>query len=312
VKTKRVLIVEDDPSVAFLLREGLSDLGDEFQVSSVRSGEDALRQMETDRWDLVVTDNRMPGITGLELVETLKTKAPSTLTILITAYGSDDVQQAAQRLNVHHYLTKPFPLADLRRVIQEAFALSRNAEPTTEPAELPPPLKIALSGDGGVGKTTLIRRLCTGKFNGERRMTIGVDFHLYDLDVRNTTARLIVWDVSGQDHFAFTRRAFYRGSKAVGLVYAVDDRSSFLRTAQWYEEIRSIIPGVPMVLAGNKCDQDRQVTFAEGATLARQWDVPFFETSCVSGTSVEEYFTTLADYAVSFAKVRTRRLTQSQ
>ena len=72
-------------------------------------------------WDLVLTDHCMPGMTGLKLIETLQTLSPATRTILITAYGTDELEQAAQRLHVYRYMTKPFPLGDLKRVVQSAL-----------------------------------------------------------------------------------------------------------------------------------------------------------------------------------------------
>jgi len=299
--TRRVLLVEDETTVAFLMKESLLDLGAEYQIEVASSGEEALAKMETVEWDVVVTDQRMPGITGLELIETLKDKAPATRAVLMTAFSTDEVRQAAQRLNVHNYLTKPFPLAALRRVVQDAVALKyadAKEPPSPEPAPTLP-LKITLGGNGNVGKTTLIRRLCTGKFEAARLMTIGVDFHLYEIANEVATRRLVVWDVSGQDQFEFTRRAFYRGSKAVGLVYAVDDRASFELLPKWYEEIRAILPTVPVVLAANKGDMPRCVSEDEGRARAREWEAPLFVTSCLTGEGVHDFFHAIAHAAAN-------------
>jgi len=300
--SKHVLVAEDDATVALLIKDGLADLGATFDVETVSSGEEALERVKEGKWDLVVTDQRMRGMSGLQLIESLKDKMPAALTILITAYGSDEVEQAARRLNVYHYMTKPFPLVDLKRVIEEALAYSQDVEPPAPDGEREKQaLKMSLGGDGNVGKTTLIRRLCTGKFDSARVMTIGVDFHLYDIQHDDRATRLIVWDVSGQDQFEFTRRAFYRGSKAVGLVYDVSRRTSFERLPKWREEIRAILPNVPFVLAGNKTDLTRQVSTAEGLALAKAWRVPFFETCCVHGGGVREFFHALTHYAIDFS-----------
>ncbi len=295
---KRVLVAEDDANVAFLIKDGLTDLGANFEIETVSSGEEALKRIGEGTWDLVVTDYRMNGITGLELIKAIKAKVPATLTILMTGYGTDEIEQAAQQLQVYRYLTKPFPLVQLKQVIEEALAYTQNTEPPSPSIKTPQTLKITLGGDGNVGKTTLIKRICTGKFDAARVMTIGVDFHLYDIQHDSHPARLIVWDVSGQDQFAFTRRAFYRGSKAVGIVYAVNDRASFERLPLWHAEIRAILPNVPFVLAGNKSDLERQVSPAEGQALARAWGVPFIETSCLSGDGVREFFHLLAELAL--------------
>ena len=298
---KRVLIVEDNARVATLIKNDLADLNSDLEVEAVVSGEDALKQIEQSAWNLVVTDNRMPSINGLELIETLRERAPSTLTVLTTAFGSDELEQAAHRLNVFHYMTKPFPLKDLQLVIKDALKLeesNKDAAPSVEGEIWQQSVKITLGGDGGVGKTTLIRRLCTGNFEETRRMTIGVDFHLYDLRHNQSTTRLIVWDVSGQDRFAFTRRAFYRGSKSVGLVYAVNNRLSFEHLVTWRNEIREILPAAPLALVGNKIDAAREVRIDEGATLAQAWGVPFFETSCLTGVGVEDFFAALTEEAI--------------
>jgi two-component system response regulator (stage 0 sporulation protein F) len=122
MKKKRVLLVEDDRNVALVIKDSLADSDAASEVEIVASGEEALQRMAQRAWDLVLTDHCMPGMTGLKLIETLKTISPTTRTILITAYGTDELEQAAERLNVYHYMTKPFPLGDLKRVVQSALA----------------------------------------------------------------------------------------------------------------------------------------------------------------------------------------------
>ncbi len=121
-KKKSVLLVEDDHNVALVLRDGLTDLDVAPEIEIVASGEEALQRMAHRDWDLVLTDHRMPGMTGLDLIETLKTLAPATRTILITAYDSAELEQAANRLNVYRYMPKPIPLSDLKRVVQSALS----------------------------------------------------------------------------------------------------------------------------------------------------------------------------------------------
>ena len=297
----RILVVEDDTRIALLIKDGLADLGENYHVEAVGSAEEALRRIERAVWDLVITDQQMPGMTGLELIQALKDKAPGVLTILMTGFGSEAIEQAAARLNVNHYVTKPFTLEALERVVLAALEIRRNAHAPApvERKEAPPPvIKVTLAGDGNVGKTTLIRRLCAGTFDASRVMTIGVDFHVYDVPRNQHATRLIIWDVSGQDQFAFTRRAFYRGSRSVGLAYDVSTRSSFERLPQWRAEIQSALPRVPIVLVGNKIDLPRQVETEEGRALAQAWNVAFFETSSFTGDGVKDLFSVLADVSV--------------
>ena len=214
----------------------------------------------------------MPGTSGLELIQRVKAIAPATLTILITAYGSGEVEQAAHRLNVRHYMAKPFPLVELKRVVQDA---------------------LTLQGDDGNSPIPSIE-------------------HIPDIQHGKSPVHLTVWDLSGQERFAFTRRAFFRGSKAVGLVYAVSARESFERLLRWHAEIREFLPTAPLVLVGNKIDLERQVTWAEGQSLAQAWGVPFFETSCVSGQGVGEFFGVLTQVAVNHCGSRTSKETASK
>jgi DNA-binding NtrC family response regulator len=88
---KRILLVEDDSKIAFVIGEYLTSLGPDYEIKSAASAEQALKEMDQGAWDLVITDNRMSGISGIELIESLKEKSPSTFTILMTGYGSHEV-----------------------------------------------------------------------------------------------------------------------------------------------------------------------------------------------------------------------------
>lgn len=119
---KRVLIVDDEEKVVFFLRESLEELGQDFNIGTAGSAEEALAKIERHPYDLVISDLRMPGLDGLHLLETIKEKHPSTRFILMTAYGSDEVKARAQRLDAYHYITKPFHVSDLLRVARDALA----------------------------------------------------------------------------------------------------------------------------------------------------------------------------------------------
>lgn len=119
----RILIVEDEEKVAFFLKEGLSDLENGYNVLSTPSAEEALKTLDSHNFDLVITDFRLPGRNGLELISELRASHPHTATMLITAYGSDELEAAAYRQNVVRYLAKPFRLAKFVAVVQEILPL---------------------------------------------------------------------------------------------------------------------------------------------------------------------------------------------
>ena len=118
---KRILIVDDEESVAFFLAEHLTELGADYQVETARSGEEALALMDRQSFDLIVTDLRMPGINGLDLIEQARRRSPHTRLILMTAYGNQRVETTAYQLGACRYLAKPFRIQDLVSAVQAAL-----------------------------------------------------------------------------------------------------------------------------------------------------------------------------------------------
>jgi len=106
MKIERVLIVDDDPVMRDFLVETL--LAMELDVYSAASGADALEVAKKAPPDLMITDMQMPKMTGLELIKRMKGLYPSTMIVVITAYGSIDNAVEAMRLGAFNYLLKPF------------------------------------------------------------------------------------------------------------------------------------------------------------------------------------------------------------
>lgn len=157
-----------------------------------------------------------------------------------------------------------------------------------------PVAKVVVAGDGGVGKTSLIRQYCTGMFQDSRVMTIGVDFQVQNVAVDGRTIKLSIWDIAGQERFGSFRAAFYRGAQAVGLVYDVTDILSFENLANWQREIAQVAPKAPLCVVGNKIDRIRVVPRERAEGWAGQLGSSYIETSALSGEGVDELFTTLA------------------
>jgi small GTP-binding protein len=179
-----------------------------------------------------------------------------------------------------------------------------------------PIYKVTLVGDGNVGKTSLVRRFCEGKFDESRILTIGVDFQVKTVQLGERLIRLSIWDVAGQERFRAFRDQFYSGTLAVALIYDVTSPASFFDLMRWREEVRSSVPGVPMVVIGNKKDLGPVVPPGEAEGWARfEGKMPFLQTSALTGDNVEELFQGLAYLAykhkesqIELEKLRTHYL----
>ena len=114
---KKVLIVDDEETLTWSMAKSLSRDVDKYQVVVANSGREALDTLKTSRIDLVISDIRMPDINGLDLLVRIKKEHPQTKVIIMTAYGSSDVQKEASRRGSLFYIEKPFEIADIRRII---------------------------------------------------------------------------------------------------------------------------------------------------------------------------------------------------
>ena len=114
IRPKRILVVDDEETLVFFLKQGLQEISVACYVDVASSGEDALTKLTYNRYDLLVTDLKMPGISGFTLVEVARSLHPDIKVILMTAFGSREVQDEAKSLKVEGYLTKPFPTVQLQ------------------------------------------------------------------------------------------------------------------------------------------------------------------------------------------------------
>ncbi len=160
-----------------------------------------------------------------------------------------------------------------------------------------PIVKVVVAGDGAVGKTSLIRRYSAGMFIASRVMTIGVDFQTAIVEVKGQKIKLSIWDIAGQDRFDSFRGSFYRGARAVALVYDVTDRLSWDNLPRWQAEIAKIAPAARYVVVGNKIDLYRTVQREEAETWANSQGFPYIETSALTEIGVKEFFNTLGELA---------------
>ena len=126
----RVLLVEDDQTQRELLTELLEEEG--FKVVSASSAERALDLFRRESFDVVITDVRLGGMGGLELLKKLKELEPSVEVIVITAFSSVDDAVKAIKLGAFHYITKPFEPEVLINLLKKACKLRALSKPSKE------------------------------------------------------------------------------------------------------------------------------------------------------------------------------------
>lgn len=115
-----LLIVEDEATTSWALSEGLADDG--YTIDTFRTAEDALEWLKTHRSDLVISDLRLPGLSGLELAAKLRRGRHAQPVLLVTAYVNAEVLRDCERAGVAECFSKPFAVDALRRSVRRALA----------------------------------------------------------------------------------------------------------------------------------------------------------------------------------------------
>ncbi len=116
---KRVLVVDDEQNS----REGLSKIltKEGYVVHTAENGKKALIEAENNKFDLIITDLRMPEMDGIEVLEKLRKKNKDMGVVIVTAYGEVNSYLKSMNLGAFEYLNKPIHLEELRRVINKAL-----------------------------------------------------------------------------------------------------------------------------------------------------------------------------------------------
>src|SRR2546425_1691878 len=120
---ERILVVDDEVSTLTLFQRILEKEG--YAVVCATSGEEALQQLKTQRFDLAISDLRMPGLTGIELVREAKALNPNLPCIVLTGYGTVHSAVAVMKEGAYDYLTKPVNDDELKLVVRKALDLHR-------------------------------------------------------------------------------------------------------------------------------------------------------------------------------------------
>jgi DNA-binding NtrC family response regulator len=113
-----ILVLDDEPIVGKRLRPALGKLGHDVDV--VTSGSEAVQRIEERVYDIVVSDIRMEGVDGMQVLRRARARSSRTLVIMITGFATVDAAREALTLGAFDFIAKPFKLDDLRATIARA------------------------------------------------------------------------------------------------------------------------------------------------------------------------------------------------
>jgi DNA-binding NtrC family response regulator len=118
-KRFRIAVIDDEPIVGREVKRGLSR--EPYDVEVFGDGESALKRFTETEFDVLLCDLNLPGMSGLEILKSVRARYPRSEVILITAYGSVDSAIEAIRAGAFHYVTKPIKIAELRLLVSRAL-----------------------------------------------------------------------------------------------------------------------------------------------------------------------------------------------
>jgi small GTP-binding protein len=168
--------------------------------------------------------------------------------------------------------------------------------------------KVIVLGDGAVGKTSIVHRYVTEKFQKRYTATIGVDILNKSVkitkEVTDYEVNLNLWDIGGQDSFKLVRGKFYKQAIAALLIFDITNRKSFDNLKEWIKETYdNVEQEIPFIMIGNKVDlvDNRAISNEEVQKRAKELGISLvIETSAVTGEGIDQAFNYLAHTIIDY------------
>jgi two-component system NtrC family response regulator len=126
MKPKTILVVDDDESLRRITQLQLEEAG--YSATTAADGDEALRRMEEDPPALLITDLKMPGISGMDLLKRVREQYPQTAVVMVTAFGTVQTAVTAMKAGAYDYITKPIDYEELMLVVNRAVEHGRLVE----------------------------------------------------------------------------------------------------------------------------------------------------------------------------------------
>ncbi len=211
--------------------------------------------------------------------------------------------------NIDQFIPYAYIIAEKISSILSNHEISLNIPTLTKEGEIILPAeqdnkknvkKITIVGSEAVGKSKLAHMYCGVNINenGAYKPTLGISINEKELQISsNFSLYLYLLDLSGLKSLVKIRKFYYKYSNAVLIVFDYTNMDSFNNISGWIEESRHFSKNeqIPIVLIGNKIDknENRLDIKSQASKLADQYNIPFFETSALTGEGIDELFTFL-------------------
>nr|ABD65418.1 Ran [Suberites domuncula] len=154
--------------------------------------------------------------------------------------------------------------------------------------------KLVLVGDGGIGKTTFVKRHVTGEFEKKYVATVGVEVHPLVFYTNKGPIRFNVWDTAGQEKLGGLRDGYYIQGQCGIIMFDVTSRVTYKNVPNWHRDLTRVCPNIPIVMCGNKVDiKDRKVK-AKTIVFHRKKNLQYYDISAKSNYNFEKPFLWLA------------------
>lgn len=157
--------------------------------------------------------------------------------------------------------------------------------------------KVLFLGEGGVGKTSLLKRYVDGTFTEDMKTTVGVDFASCEVSCDGWEATLQIWDLAGQMHFRDLVSYYFAGGRAAIAVFDITMLTTMDALEGWISRLFEAEGEIPLVIVGNKSDlrdilppAHPFITQEEGREFAAKYGAPFIEASAKDGIGVSKIF----------------------
>eukprot|EP00941_MAST-03F_sp_MAST-3F-sp1_P003776 g3776.t1 len=161
--------------------------------------------------------------------------------------------------------------------------------------------KLILVGDGGVGKTTFVKRHLTGEFEKKYVATLGAEVHPLEFHTSMGKIKFNVWDTAGQEKFAGLRDGYYIEATCGIIMFDVTSRITYKNVPNWHRDLVRVCENIPIVLVGNKVDMKERKVKTKQITFHRKKNIQYYDISAKSNYNFEKPFLWIARKLVSAA-----------